>query len=70
MKKYGIGIVCLALAFALGGCKDDEVWVDPQLEVSEKVLTFDDVKTQTLAIKANGHWTAARRRQLNRQQRY
>ncbi len=58
MKKYGIGIVCLALAFALGGCKDDEVWVDPQLEVSEKVLTFDDVKTQTLAIKANGHWTA------------
>ena len=48
----------MALAFALGGCKDDEVWVDPQLEVSEKVLTFDDVKTQTLAIKANGHWTA------------
>lgn len=58
--KYKIGIWSLLLLFACFGCNDDDnTLVVPQLSVGEKTLNFDESLTQTLAIEANGHWTAA-----------
>lgn len=59
MKNYKIGIWLLAMAFAVFGCSDDEnELIVPSLEVGEKVISFDETTSHTLAIKANGHWTA------------
>ncbi|MEG0797087.1 MAG: hypothetical protein RR397_11390 [Odoribacter sp.] len=59
MKNYKIGIWLLTLAFAAFGCSDEEAeLIVPSLEVGEKEFSFDEVTTHTLAIEANGHWTA------------
>lgn len=59
MKTYRIGILLLALSLSLIGCSEDEMsGRTPELGVGEKTISFDDALTQTLAIEANGHWTA------------
>lgn len=59
MKTHKIGALLLLGALAVFGCKDDdEIMVTPELEVDVKKLSFDEQTTQTLAIEANGHWTA------------
>lgn len=59
MRNYKIGIWLLALVFAAFGCSDDgNELIAPSLEVGEKVFSFDGTTSHTLAIKANGHWTA------------
>lgn len=59
MKNCKIGILLFTLALFALACSDDKVeLVNPHLEVGEKILSFDDAVTHTLAIEANGRWTA------------
>lgn len=59
MKTNRIIFLLIAFSLSLFGCSDDDtLGKTPELGVGERTLSFDEVTTQTLAIEANGHWTA------------
>lgn len=59
MKNCNTGTLLLILILVAFGCSDKGTESgNPRLEVGEKVLSFDDAVSHTLAIDCNGHWTA------------